>query len=321
MNFASLHALPHQTDAIRPLLAAGPIDRVEVAIARKAWLRTSVRRDFSRPDLLSRSRQIQYFSSIHDLRPLGLPCVLLFESKRTGCHALEFMQAARLTLRNMAEIIERVFEVDGAAMPFRRLDIAVDIRGTDVGWFRSHLRVPRKRNCKEYYAPRQTASRSGTTQTMYIGASDDMFRIYDKAAERAKRALAGAVIPKEVCTRLEHQMRTGKIPSDINTIGGLLKNAASLRPFEALVYEDLPGISPADCNDLGASTYLKASGYERHVEEFGLQLTHQLIKKKSAGNASRLMASIAGRKTDKAKRMSELVQSSYLNAIAIQTES
>lgn len=192
-----------------------------------------------------------------------------------------------------------------------RADLAVDIKGVPVSFFQDAARAAYKRIMKDIEHPNRIVriGRSGV-ETMTIGARPNLFRVYNKAAERehqygllARRAKKqGYSIPtyqelyghpREVLlTRVERQYGGGRLPEELCTVGALYKNAASVDPFAPLQFSvsNRPEPNP---DDYDLTTFLAGLGLRQRILEHGLQRTRALVNKKSAGNAARTFRKFA----------------------------
>ena len=202
-----------------------------------------------------------------------------------------------MTLRQMVAGVARVFHCDSHHLRLARLDLAVDIPGISMQWARSHVRVARKRYLNEIGGTAQNLGR-----TMYFGRGGDSIRLYDKGLEqmrkyqRFKRKLRGALPTFEEFSglsptdlpvlRIERQMRIGRIPPRLDTLGGLEHNITAFDPFAAVVIHR--GGEPGPKDDVySIRKYMEGKEFRQTILERGLANTWALLNARSGGNASR----------------------------------
>ena len=135
-----------------------------------------------------------------------------------------------------------LFEVDQEqALSFRigRIDFAADVYGVSVEWFKLNSRVKRKRTTLSYEGCKEETSKGNITSVAF-GKRPDMYRIYDRVAEKRHRGAEtlydgmslGAPVP--IVTRVERQCSGRAVPKDVATVGALLEHASTVDPFPAL---------------------------------------------------------------------------------------
>ena len=145
-----------------------------------------------------------------------------------------------MSLGQMAMVIGKVFECDPWDLRLARLDLAVDVPGIPVRWFRNHLCVPRTRQIKVIGI--EEDAQDGGGGTMYLGGGADLVRLYDKEAELRSKSCRPAETERLALTRIEHQLRSGRIPRELTHLGALMNNAAHFNPFASVIL--LPGGKP-----------------------------------------------------------------------------
>ena len=135
-------------------------------------------------------RSSKHYKYVCDLRePFDLDaCVHLYFRHGRETHKVEIIDAGEKTLEEMAFIITQLFDVDPWALQVMRTDLAADLPGVPVPWFKDHAYVKRKqfssRIEKSFESELQfVAMGSGVAQTIYAGKRPNLFRIYDKLAE------------------------------------------------------------------------------------------------------------------------------------------
>jgi hypothetical protein len=226
----------------------------------------------------------KYYKERIDLRQCGLQAILHRSCRFNGTHKLAVLETARMSLGQMAMAIGTIFECDPWDLRLARLDLAVDVHGIPVRWFRNHMCVPRKRQIKvigfEEDAPEDNG---GTT---YFGSGADLVRLYDKEAELRSKSCRPAETERFALTRIERQFRSGRIPRELTDLGALMNNAAHFDPFSSVIL--LPGGKPQPTpQDYPLRHYLEGMGLRQLVYDFGLQRVWNTLSARSRGNARR----------------------------------
>jgi hypothetical protein len=232
----------------------------------------------------------KYYKERTDLRQHGLNAILHKWCRFNATHKLAFLGTAHMGFRQMASQIESVFDCDSAGLRVVRIDCAVDVPGISLGWFRTHCRVPSKRSRFEISGDGELGA------TIYFGRGPDLVRIYDKIAERERRTNSGKCgqqtvsIPlsgRLVLTRVERQIRSGRIPTEFKTFGSLCANAMTVDPFSRVLI--VSGGKPELCiNDHPIRDYLEGLGLRHLILEIGLAGTWAALGARSGGNVGRI---------------------------------
>ena len=228
------------------------IDKLEVRVPEG----TSFTSEF---DSLFITDQISLSSSRHykivgDLRPYEYNSILHYSCRHgERNHKLELVDAGFMTLDEMKEEVEQVFQVHAEKLPVMRLDLAVDVHGISVPWFAEHTRVRHKRWLARLGVIDTSEMGNREIQTLYYGKRPNVIRIYNKVEEcraqyrRIVRLMSPELTapPFEKCfgvpefghtlTRVERQMGGGRIPSQLATVDDL-RNCAAFNPFEGLEF-------------------------------------------------------------------------------------
>jgi hypothetical protein len=230
-----------------------------------------------------------------DLRPIGISAMLLISCRYNRKHKLAFIKTAKLGFDEIAAQARRVFECDPLKLHAARIDFAADVPGIPVNWFRSHMRVLRKRVTTEH-------GREACNVTLYFGSKVDLIRIYDKRLQasdaRDKRArLCGgdqtlSVAEGPPLTRIERQIRSSRIPQKLSTLAQLKVYAAEFDPFEAVVFHS-GGIPLLDIRKYRTGRFLEGTGLRCLILEQGLARTWHEINVNSGGNAKRFFDRLA----------------------------
>jgi hypothetical protein len=135
-------------------------------------------------------RPSRFYACVGDLRKShDLDVVLHLGYKYgDGAHKLEIIDAGKKTLAEMDAIIRQVFDVDPATLELMRVDLAADVPGVPVSWFRDHARFEFKRfassiNKAEAQELEFIGMGTAVAQSLYAGRRPNCIRIYDKFAE------------------------------------------------------------------------------------------------------------------------------------------
>jgi hypothetical protein len=167
---------------------------------------------------------------------------------------IELVETAGLSLVDMKIVVEDVYNVDADEARVMRLDVAADIEGTPVQWFRNYTQVRGKQTFREWGV--QNVS-SRTAETLYAGQKPNQLRIYNKTAHRRllmqKEVLK---LPKEcrdaamsfedrwgypesrIITRVERQIG-GPAPKRAHLeFVAQIRNLDSMDPFTQLVFRE-----------------------------------------------------------------------------------
>lgn len=277
------------------------IDKLEVRVPE----RTALTEEF---DSLFIGNGIKASSSRHykfvaDLRPNSYNSILHY-SCRHGAernHKLELTDVGTMTLEQMIDEIQQIFQVDANQLWIMRLDLAVDIPGIGVPWFAQHTRVGHKRWMATLGVIDYAEMGKREIQTLYYGKRPNLIRIYNKLEEhrveyqRIVRAIKKSdLIPPtfeqcfgipefgHILTRIERQMGGGRVPAELALVGDL-RNCAAFNPFENV--EFISGGSPEpDPNDYSFMDYLAGKQLRHLAETEGMQAAIAHITRYSKRN-------------------------------------
>lgn len=289
------------------LVISGPIDKLEIRIPGGTKLAGGLKQewDFSNNHVGRKSFcGTKYYCYVVNLAQYGMDSILHFCQRRDGNHKLQITDTGMKTLPQIFSEITKAFEVDPMSLEIMRIDLAVDVRGYRVEFFRRRVRVSHKRFSSEY--GRFMLERTNV-ETLYFGKRPNVVRIYDKTAERRaeyQRLVRKAKNPlptfqaryghleSEILTRVERQYGGGRIPKQIATLRSLQENILRLNPFGSLQF--LPGtISEESVNQLSGDAFIKGQGLLRLVERHGFSGMRRLLDKKTGRNTRRLLAQIS----------------------------
>jgi hypothetical protein len=88
----------------------------------------------------------------------------------------------------MADTVSQVFQVDPWTLGLMRVDLAADVEGVPVPWFRNHAHVNRKQFSSRIEKSQELEVQfvgmgRAEAQTLYAGKRPNLIRIYNKLAE------------------------------------------------------------------------------------------------------------------------------------------
>jgi hypothetical protein len=295
------------SDANRWLLEtvmAAPVDKLDIRIPKGTMFSKELDRELRHSDGAF-IRCTKHYARVEDLRHFGRSSILYSGQRWNGNYKLEIVGTGMMTLPEIASEISNVFDVDPRSAEIMRVDLAVDVQGYPVDWFRRCARVSHKRYSSEYT---RFVSEHAQVETLYFGKRPNIFRVYDKTEEQGvdyrrliRKARAGEPIPtfqaryghpeNEILTRVERQYGGGRVPKQIATLEKLQENALCFNPFESLQF--LPGsICEESVNQLNGDAFIKGHGFLRLVERHGYTEARRLLDQKTCRNTTRLLAAI-----------------------------
>ncbi len=135
-------------------------------------------------------RSSRFYQYVCDLRePFGIDAVVhLYLRHGRPNHKVEIIDAGEKTVQEMADIIRKLFVVDPWALQLMRADLATDLEGVSVPWFKDNAYVNRKqfssRIEKSFDQELQFVGMgTAVAQTLYAGKRPSLIRIYNKLEE------------------------------------------------------------------------------------------------------------------------------------------
>lgn len=274
------------------------IDKLDLRIPYTALLRREFR--FVNDELRfsrfgSRIEPSRHYQGVVNLRKgMGIDAILHVNFKHRGKqnHKLELIETERKSLRELAEIITRVFEVDPASLSIMRVDLTADLPGIAVTDLFRSLRVRHKRTADaEGELDFQDVAGKRLEYFRY-GRSPNCIRVYDKSAEcraRYKRDLKKVsrdaetpsfeefygFPPDAIMTRIERQCGGGRIPRQVATFGQL-SEAADFNPFTN-VEVCAPDFVLPDPSRMDPRTAVKLAGIHEYVKAYGKQVAYGVL--------------------------------------------
>jgi hypothetical protein len=276
----------------------------------------------SRNDPKGPFRPSPHYLAAADLRAYGFPVLLHTHNlhDKFASHKLEFLETGTLGYTQMRREIHRIFDTDAGSLAIMRLDVAVDVVGVSVEWFKQQAFVRYKRwTCDIGKIPADAENSSmGKTgvETFYYGRRPNLIRIYNKVQERRqeyirlrkrawalakKQAMGGPVgfvfpnfetvygYPERgfILTRVERQMAGGRVPQAVGTFGRL-RAAVDFNPFEKLAF--LEGGRPQpNPDDYEFGTYAIGMFIRRLIQDEGIHRAKQFLNRASIRHACRLL--------------------------------
>src|SRR5205823_3862416 len=142
---------------------------------------------------IPRATSSTYYNHVFDLRQYRADAILRYGAKfgRDRANKLELLEVGNKHFNMLEERIASIFDVDPGDLGVMRIDLAVDVDGIPVSWFRHHSRVPYKQFSREVGKMTVEFSEAvkGEIQTLYFGRSPNCFRIYNRVAERTAQYL------------------------------------------------------------------------------------------------------------------------------------
>jgi len=302
------------------------VDKLDVRIPADAQLSTEFRKVYAdtRGDA-KYWRSSERYTSVGDLRPFGIEAILHLglrhrrPSAKGHSHKLELLDTGVSKYNDWLSVIEGIFDVPVARkksstsqltpggiprLEVMRVDLAADVGGVTVEWFRAHMRVLWKRRraeLGEYIS-------QGEGETLYFGKRPNCCRVYNKTAERHeeyKRLARNVspdvampsfeeiyrVSPDATITRVERQLAGGRLPEQVKTLAQL-RSLSEFDPFSSV--EILPADwLPTEKKTSNCILSLAGERVLQLVQEQGLQRTRQLIRLRDPQNASRTLERLA----------------------------
>jgi len=268
-------------------------------------------------------RPTAHYLASADLRSYGYPAVLHTHNihDKQGNHKLELIETGRLKYTQMRQEIQRIFDTESGPLELMRVDLAADVPGVPVSWFKQNVLGQYKRWTADIgtldTSDAQVSSMGKTgVETFYLGKRPNVIRMYNKIAERwqeysrrkkralfeAKKQARGGPLnfsfpafealfgyPEEglILTRVERQIAAGRVPKVLATFGHLGR-AADLDPFERLVF--LNGGKPEPNPDhYDFATFAQGMYIRQLIQDEGIHRAKQFLNRHSMRNANRML--------------------------------
>jgi hypothetical protein len=264
------------------------IDKLDIVADPEVPLTKGVESEYSR----ARKIPDKTYKGKAYVRLLGKSAVLLRYCRYNATHKLCIVGVSRMTIQDVAALVLLVFDCDPWELRLARVDFAVDLNDVAMDWIRAHARVPHKHWKDERGFAKQT---NGVDQGsgLYIGSRNDLFRFYDKGAELAGQSASTehelqSSRAGRTLTRIERQLRTGRIPTPISTLRKLAANARVFNPFAPLSFAIGGKVEPR-FEDYSTRQALEGTGFRAWVVQYGFAKAWEMLNVSSRGNAGRIV--------------------------------
>ena len=290
---------------------SGAIDKLDVRVPREEVWSSELRR-ICRDRISKGSPLLQLqggmYGGVVDLRQYGFSAVLYLANRASGSNKLVMYRTGAVPYKLILGEIGALSDGDILGLRVMRIDLAVDVVGYTVGWFRNHV-TARRTQCRGEFGKvsYQTEVRRGV-ETIYFGRRPNLFRIYDKIAQlksgshrrNRRSALPNAVgegwSERSVVTRVERQYGGNRVPEQLATLGQIQAEALKINPFEPLEFSATEFASiPAD---LSGAAFLKALGMRTLVEDLGLQGAVAELSRRNDGKGRRYLRDVQSYASD-----------------------
>ena len=170
------------------------IDKVEVIVSHDANFGKKFRpvfRELRGNPQFGPFRPSRHFRAVADLRKLlGLDAIAHVEQKRYGTHKFELLDTGKKSMNQFCHILEELVDADPMTHRVSRIDLAVDVPGLSLPWFRDYMRVQFKQwlcaHGKFRFEEEFSEMGRKVYQTLYFGKRPSCIRVYDKVAERSQ---------------------------------------------------------------------------------------------------------------------------------------
>jgi hypothetical protein len=268
------------------------IDKLEVTVDPEIPLNAQFESEYRRV----RKTPDKIYKDKASIKPLGMNAILFRYCRFNATHKLSIVGVSRMTIQDVAALIVKVFDCDPWDLRLARVDFAIDLPTVSMDWIRAHARVPHKHWKDERgFDERSAGLEQG--KTLYIGSSADLFRFYDKGAQLARQAaFAEPQLERSrvrgPLTRIERQLRTGRIPDVVSSLAKLEANALSFDPFAPLSFATGGKVNPR-MEDYSAVECLAGDGLRNRIVKHGFAKTWEMLNSSSRGNASRIFKRLA----------------------------
>lgn len=248
----------------------------------------------------------QYVACL-DLRQHGYQATLYFaggfgRGRGAVFDKVVLHRVSQMTFWQMEDLLQWLFATDVSTLLVQRIDLAVDIVGYPVAWFRDHAYVARVRSGGEIGKVPCGVTVANGVETLYFGKRPNLFRIYDKIAEQHARGIRqgaerfmplspdGLVgLPKGAClTRVERQYGGAGVPAELRSLGAVARNAADYSPFEKLRFRMGSGFGAIPA-DVSGAKFLKVLGMRALTQTLGYQGAVMDLNRRTHGKGQRIV--------------------------------
>jgi hypothetical protein len=263
------------------------IDKLEVTAGPEVPLNAQFESEYRRV----RKMPDKIYKEKASIKPLGMNAILFRYCRFNATHKLSIVGVSRMTIQDVAALIVKVFDCEPWDLRLARVDFAIDLRDVAMDWIRAHVRVPHK-SWKDERGFDERSKGLERGKTLYIGSSADLFRFYDKGAHLAGRSASSTDgLGRGTLSRIERQLRRGRIPLEICTLKTLVANATSFKAFAPLTFV-AGGMAELRPSDYSFREYFEGTQLRHRIEQYGLARTWQFLNE-NWGNAGRTVARLA----------------------------
>jgi hypothetical protein len=166
------------------------LDKLDVAIPPRTPLRppfAEIVADRLRGKRVPGSSVSAHYEHVFDFRRFGADAILHFISRydRSRPHKLELVETGYKRFSELLKEISSIFEVDPGSLLVKRVDLAVDIDGVSVRWFKHNARVRFKQVWKQIGKMQVEVSETtkNKIETLCWGRSPNVICCYDKVEQ------------------------------------------------------------------------------------------------------------------------------------------
>lgn len=166
------------------------IDKIEAMIERGTHLRGGLE-DLTKISPYDPTntfmRPSKFYWAVADLRSMGYPVMLHLQQKRYGTHKVEMLETGKRGMAELHAVLESIVDADPDDCRLGRVDLAADVPGVSVSWFRNHSYVQYKQFiCAHWKHIDEENSEMGKKlyHGLYFGKRPSCIRVYNKVEER-----------------------------------------------------------------------------------------------------------------------------------------
>lgn len=246
--------------------------------------------------------QGNHYRSGFDLIQAGLSSLLYCRHRDTGDSKLVLVGVGGLSFAQIVEKVSVVFGDETLDLSAVRIDLAADVFGYSMAFFRDTVSVARKRSGKEYGTLQYEHAFTGTVETLEYGRRPNLIRIYDKRAqlEAAVRRIRGRMARESELhtqlsaasssdeapwTRVERQYGGRGIPKQLATLRAIRDAAREVNPFESITFHR--PAAPSDLSHLSGPKYARCLGLKTMIERDGMPGAIREFNRRSPGKGRR----------------------------------
>lgn len=249
---------------------------------------------FYHPEFEEKCRQAGFRSSpkshyyhFADLRGVGVPVTFYRNQHSSHTHKIELHGVGHMSAIQICGLLKDIVMEDPLEFKVMRVDLAADVPGVPVTWFRTHVSAKYKRH-HPVYGRQQIAKIADSSRTYpsfeyetLSHGKKNRFQIYDKVEELEELVRTGNISDADArlldlyrasarCwTRVEREC-VGRVPEQLTTLGKLFSQALNFNPFDSI--DILPGDSPLPREeDYSWGHFLTGYAVRKYIEDNGIQ--------------------------------------------------